>query len=84
MLRPHRAPVDELILTRDEIFKKSLNAYQQGMYRTFPSLPLIHPLTMCVLVVARGGKPIVICNPNDAEFSTSEALKIEIPHTICE
>ncbi|KAH6691612.1 glucosamine-fructose-6-phosphate aminotransferase [Plectosphaerella plurivora] len=51
-----------MILTRDEIFKKSLNAYQQ--------------------VVARNGKPIVICNPNDEEFSASEAQKIEIPSTV--
>lgn len=33
-------------------------------------------------VVARNGKPIVICNPNDAEFSASEAQKIEIPSTV--
>ncbi|KAH6604729.1 glucosamine--fructose-6-phosphate aminotransferase [Trichoderma cornu-damae] len=51
-----------MILTRDEIFKKSLNAYQQ--------------------VIARGGKPIVICNPGDEEFKASEALKIEIPKTV--
>lgn len=51
-----------MILTRDGVFKKSLNAYQQ--------------------VVARGGKPIVICNPNDEEFKSSEALKIEIPQTV--
>ncbi|EHK45266.1 putative glutamine/fructose-6-phosphate amidotransferase [Trichoderma atroviride IMI 206040] len=51
-----------MILTRDEIFKKSLNAYQQ--------------------VIARGGKPIVICNPGDEEFKNSDALKIEIPKTV--
>ena len=51
-----------MILTRDGIFKKSLNAYQQ--------------------VVARGGKPIVICNPNDEEFKTSQAEKIEVPKTV--
>ncbi|EEY18621.1 glucosamine-fructose-6-phosphate aminotransferase [Verticillium alfalfae VaMs.102] len=51
-----------MILTRDEIFTKSLNAYQQ--------------------VVARSGKPIVICNPNDEEFSASQAQKIEIPKTV--
>lgn len=33
-------------------------------------------------VIARGGKPIVICNPADEEFKTSEALKIEIPATV--
>ncbi|KAK0656862.1 hypothetical protein B0T16DRAFT_400423 [Cercophora newfieldiana] len=51
-----------MILTRDDLFKKSLNAYQQ--------------------VIARGGKPIVICNPADEEFKASEALKIEIPKTV--
>ncbi|WYZ34809.1 hypothetical protein EsH8_I_001085 [Colletotrichum jinshuiense] len=51
-----------MILTRDDLFKKSLNAYQQ--------------------VIARSGKPIVICNPNDEEFKTSEAEKIEIPKTV--
>lgn len=33
-------------------------------------------------VVARGGKPIVICNPDDEEFKASQALKIEIPSTV--
>jgi len=51
-----------MILTRDTIFAKSLNAYQQ--------------------VIARGGRPIVICNPNDAEFSTEHTEKIEIPKTV--
>lgn len=51
-----------MILTRDDIFTKSLNAYQQ--------------------VIARGGKPIVICNPADEEFNASEAMKIEIPKTV--
>ncbi|CAI4216764.1 unnamed protein product [Parascedosporium putredinis] len=51
-----------MILTRDNLFTKSLNAYQQ--------------------VVARGGKPIVICNPDDEEFKASQALKIEIPSTV--
>ncbi|KAK1447035.1 glucosamine-fructose-6-phosphate aminotransferase [Colletotrichum cuscutae] len=51
-----------MILTRDDLFKKSLNAYQQ--------------------VIARSGKPIVICNPGDEEFKTSEAEKIEIPKTV--
>ncbi|ROT37280.1 glucosamine-fructose-6-phosphate aminotransferase [Sodiomyces alkalinus F11] len=51
-----------MILTRDNIFKKSLNAYQQ--------------------VIARGGKPIVICNPDDPEFEASQAQKIEIPKTV--
>ncbi len=51
-----------MILTRDDIFTKSLNAYQQ--------------------VIARGGKPIVICNPADEEFNASDAMKIEIPKTV--
>jgi glucosamine--fructose-6-phosphate aminotransferase (isomerizing) len=51
-----------MIMTRDNIFAKSLNAYQQ--------------------VIARGGRPIVICNPNDEEFSTEQTEKIEIPHTV--
>ncbi|KAK4240318.1 hypothetical protein C8A03DRAFT_31544 [Achaetomium macrosporum] len=51
-----------MILTRDNLFKKSLNAYQQ--------------------VIARGGKPIVICNPGDEEFKASQAEKIEIPKTV--
>ncbi|KAK0383345.1 hypothetical protein NLU13_9258 [Sarocladium strictum] len=51
-----------MILTRDDLFKKSLNAYQQ--------------------VIARGGKPIVICNPDDDEFKSSEAEKIEVPKTV--
>ncbi|KAB5530351.1 hypothetical protein GE09DRAFT_1147654 [Coniochaeta sp. 2T2.1] len=51
-----------MILTRDDLFKKSLNAYQQ--------------------VIARKGKPIVICNPGDEEFRANEAEKIEIPKTV--
>ncbi|CAK7244558.1 MAG: glutamine--fructose-6-phosphate transaminase (isomerizing) [Sporothrix thermara] len=51
-----------MILTRDDLFKKSLNAYQQ--------------------VIARGGKPIVICNSGDSEFQTSQAEKIEVPKTV--
>lgn len=33
-------------------------------------------------VIARGGKPIVICNPNDPEFKSNQAEKIEIPKTV--
>jgi glucosamine--fructose-6-phosphate aminotransferase (isomerizing) len=33
-------------------------------------------------VAARGGKPIVICNPADEEFQSSQAEKIEIPKTV--
>ncbi|OKL64296.1 Glutamine--fructose-6-phosphate aminotransferase [Talaromyces atroroseus] len=51
-----------MILTRDEIFAKSLNAYQQ--------------------VIARGGRPIVICNENDEEFPASLTEKIELPKTV--
>ncbi|KAF6227308.1 hypothetical protein HO133_008751 [Letharia lupina] len=51
-----------MILTRDDIFAKSLNAYQQ--------------------VIARGGRPIVICNPNDSEFPSEQTEKIEIPKTV--
>ena len=51
-----------MILTRDDIFAKSLNAYQQ--------------------VIARKGRPIIICNPNDAEFSSDKAQRIEVPHTV--
>lgn len=51
-----------MILTRDDLFTKSLNAYQQ--------------------VAARGGKPIVICNPADDEFKANQAEKIEVPKTV--
>ena len=51
-----------MILTRDTIFAKSLNAYQQ--------------------VIARGGRPIVICNPDDPEFPAEKTHKIEIPKTV--
>lgn len=33
-------------------------------------------------VIARGGRPIVICNPNDEEFSEEKTEKIEIPKTV--
>ncbi|PWY76157.1 glutamine-fructose-6-phosphate t [Aspergillus heteromorphus CBS 117.55] len=51
-----------MILTRDNIFTKSLNAYQQ--------------------VIARGGRPIVICNYDDPEFSSAQTEKIEVPKTV--
>ncbi|MCJ1281951.1 glutamine--fructose-6-phosphate transaminase (isomerizing) [Xylographa opegraphella] len=51
-----------MILTRDDLFAKSLNAYQQ--------------------VIARKGRPIVICNPNDAEFPEEKTHKIEVPKTV--
>ena len=69
-----------MILTRDDIFKKSLNAYQQGMLLIAPFPPI--SCSNVVPVIARGGKPIVICNPNDEEFKASEAEKIEIPKTV--
>ncbi|KAJ5217523.1 glucosamine--fructose-6-phosphate aminotransferase [Penicillium citrinum] len=51
-----------MILTRDNLFTKSLNAYQQ--------------------VIARGGRPIVICNPEDPEFSAAQTEKIAVPKTV--
>lgn len=51
-----------MILTRDDIFAKSLNAYQQ--------------------VIARKGRPIVICNTDDNEFPGDKTDKIEVPHTV--
>lgn len=36
-----------------------------------------------MIVVSRGGKPIVICNTGDEEFQSSEqAQTIEIPKTV--
>ena len=40
-----------------------------------------HVLT-AISVIARGGRPIVICNPNDSEFSADQTEKIEIPKTV--
>ena len=34
------------------------------------------------LVIARGGKPIVICNSDDEEFKSNQADRIEIPKTV--
>ncbi|KAJ5583858.1 hypothetical protein N7450_006522 [Penicillium hetheringtonii] len=51
-----------MILTRDNLFTKSLNAYQQ--------------------VIARGGRPIVICNPEDPKFSAAQTEKIAVPKTV--
>ncbi len=33
-------------------------------------------------VVARKGRPIIICNEGDAEFSAEKTEKIEVPHTV--
>ena len=35
-----------------------------------------------MLVIARGGRPIVICNPDDSEFPKEKTHKIEIPKTV--
>ncbi|KAF2084156.1 glucosamine-fructose-6-phosphate aminotransferase [Saccharata proteae CBS 121410] len=51
-----------MILTRDDIFAKSLNAYQQ--------------------VIARQGRPIIICNEDDEEFPADKTEKIEVPRTV--
>jgi glucosamine--fructose-6-phosphate aminotransferase (isomerizing) len=51
-----------MILTRDDIFSKSLNAYQQ--------------------VIARKGRPIIICNDGDPEFTEDKTDKIEVPQQI--
>jgi glucosamine--fructose-6-phosphate aminotransferase (isomerizing) len=39
-------------------------------------------ITNTSIVIARSGKPIVICNPNDEEFKAGQAEKIEIPKTV--
>jgi len=51
-----------MILTRDDIFPKSLNAYQQ--------------------VVARKGRPIIICNYDDEELPAEKTDKIEVPRNV--
>ncbi|GAM89177.1 hypothetical protein ANO11243_072140 [Dothideomycetidae sp. 11243] len=51
-----------MILTRDKIFPKSLNAYQQ--------------------VIARSGRPIIICNTGDEEFPSDKTDRIEVPQTV--
>ena len=33
-------------------------------------------------MIARSGRPIVICNPNDSEFSADKTEKIEVPKTV--
>jgi len=43
---------------------------------------LTYSLTFVQTVIARGGKPIVICNPGDEEFGANQAEKIEIPKTV--
>jgi glucosamine--fructose-6-phosphate aminotransferase (isomerizing) len=51
-----------MILTRDDIFAKSLNAYQQ--------------------VIARSGRPIIICNQDDPEFPMDKTDRIEVPRNV--
>jgi glucosamine--fructose-6-phosphate aminotransferase (isomerizing) len=41
----------------------------------------VHPLTHS-LVIARGGRPIVICNEDDPEFSSAQTEKIVVPKTV--
>ena len=68
-----------MILTRDDIFAKSLNAYQQGMWTECPRFKII--LTVHI-VIARSGRPIVICNTGDEEFPPSKTERIEVPKTV--
>lgn len=35
-----------------------------------------------LIVIARGGRPIVICNHDDPEFPSAQTEKIEIPKTV--
>ena len=51
-----------IIVTRDEVFDKSLNAYQQ--------------------VLARGGRPLLICNPGETECQSDKIERIEVPRTV--
>ncbi|KAL2858588.1 hypothetical protein BJY01DRAFT_201367 [Aspergillus pseudoustus] len=51
-----------MIITRDNLFTKSLNAYQQ--------------------LIARGGRPILICNSTEPEFSAAQTEKIAVPKTV--
>ena len=69
-----------MILTRDDIFAKSLNAYQQGRQGHLEQIPCIR--TNTASVIARKGRPIVICNTNDEEFPASKTERIEVPKTV--
>lgn len=51
-----------IIMTRDEVFDKSLNAYQQ--------------------ILARGGRPLVMCNPGEPECQSDINRRIEVPYTV--
>lgn len=49
---------------------------------SFLSFSICQTIANLLTVIARGGRPIVICNPNDEEFGTGQAEKIEIPKTV--
>lgn len=49
---------------------------------TVSLLPTYNTNVFSPAVIARSGKPIVICNPNDPEFTNDQAEKIEIPKTV--
>lgn len=36
----------------------------------------------CLIVIARSGRPIVICNTNDPEFPASKTERIQVPRTV--
>src|ERR1044072_545454 len=44
----------------------------------FPEIPKLTQNT----VIARGGRPIVICNRDDPEFSAAQTEKIVVPKTV--
>ncbi|KAI1969694.1 glutamine--fructose-6-phosphate transaminase (isomerizing) [Ophidiomyces ophidiicola] len=71
-----------MILTRDKIFAKSLNAYQQGTVIVISTFPRYSNPNRSFVVIARGGRPIVICNTDEAEFPASKVERIEIPQTV--
>ena len=68
-----------MILTRDDIFAKSLNAYQQGKPFNTPESFVLADQT---IVIARAGRPIVICNKDDPEFPPSKTERIQVPKTV--
>lgn len=72
-----------MILTRDNLFTKSLNAYQQGEYcQAAETFRPARTNSSIVAVIARGGRPIVICNQDDPEFSEAQTEKIVVPKTV--
>ena len=66
-----------MILTRDDIFAKSLNAYQQSK----STWPVMRKLALMFAVIARSGRPIVICNQDDPEFPADKTERIMVPQT---